>query len=74
MFLDDNIIGNTNYAKALFKAIKPLKIRWAWQASVSFLVKDDELMQLAAESGCKVLFFGVESVSELQIKNNEYGN
>lgn len=68
MFLDDNIIGNPKYAKALFKAIKPLKIKWVGQASVSLLVRDEELMQLAAESGCKVLFFGVESVSELQLK------
>jgi len=69
MFLDDNIIGHAKYAKALFKAIKPLKIRWGGQASVSLLVRDDELMQLAAESGCKVLFFGIESVSETQLQS-----
>jgi len=46
MFLDDNIIGHPAYAKELFKAIKPLKIRWVGQASVSLLVGDDELMQL----------------------------
>lgn len=68
MFLDDNIIGNPAYAKALFKAIKPLKIKWAGQASVSLLVGDDELIQLAAESGCQVLFFGIESVSVEQLQ------
>jgi radical SAM superfamily enzyme YgiQ (UPF0313 family) len=68
MFLDDNIIGHPKYAKALFKAIKPLNIKWVGQASVSLLVRDNELMQLAAESGCKALFFGVESVSEEQLK------
>ena len=67
IFLDDNIIGHPEYAKALFKAIKPLKINWVGQASVSLLVNDDELMQLAADSGCKVLFFGIESVSEEQL-------
>jgi radical SAM superfamily enzyme YgiQ (UPF0313 family) len=67
MFLDDNIIGHPKYAKELFKAIKPLKIRWVGQASVSLLVKDEELMQLAADSGCKALFFGIESVSEEQL-------
>jgi radical SAM superfamily enzyme YgiQ (UPF0313 family) len=56
MFLDDNIIGHPKYAKALFKAIKPLKVNWVGQASVSLLVADDELMQLAAESGCKAMF------------------
>ncbi|MBK9452528.1 MAG: B12-binding domain-containing radical SAM protein [Bacteroidetes bacterium] len=67
MFLDDNIIGHAKYAKELFRAIKPLKINWVGQASVSLLVRDDELMQLAAESGCKGLFFGLESVSESQL-------
>lgn len=68
IFLDDNIIGHPKYAKELFRAIKPLKIKWVGQSSVSLLVKDEELMQLAAESGCKALFFGVESVSVEQLK------
>jgi radical SAM superfamily enzyme YgiQ (UPF0313 family) len=68
MFLDDNIIGDAKYAKALFKAIKPLKIRWVGQASISLLVNDTELMQLAADSGCKALFFGIESVSKDQLE------
>jgi radical SAM superfamily enzyme YgiQ (UPF0313 family) len=68
MFLDDNIIGQAQYAKELFRAIKPLKIKWVGQASVSLLVKDDELLQLAAESGCKALFFGIESVSTEQLQ------
>jgi radical SAM superfamily enzyme YgiQ (UPF0313 family) len=69
MFLDDNIIGHPQYAKELFRAIKPLKINWVGQASVSLLVKDDDLMQLAADSGCKALFFGIESVSVEQLKS-----
>jgi len=68
MFLDDNIIGHPKYAKELFNAIKPLKIKWVGQASVSILVNDDELIRLAAESGCKALFFGLESVSVDQLK------
>jgi radical SAM superfamily enzyme YgiQ (UPF0313 family) len=67
MFLDDNIIGHPNYAKELFKAIRPLKIKWVGQASIS-LVKDMELMRLASASGCKALFIGLESVSEDQLK------
>ena len=63
LFLDDNIIGDPPYAKKLFTALIDLKIRWAGQASLSF-VKDDEMMRLAAKSGCAALFFGVESVSK----------
>ena len=68
IFLDDNIIGHPKYAKELFRAIKPLKIKWVGQASISLLVKDNELLQLAAESGCKDLFIGLESVAEVQLK------
>ena len=67
LFLDDNIIGHPKYAKELFKALTPLKIRWVGQASVSF-VKDSELMKLAAQSGCVELFFGLESVSTSNLK------
>lgn len=68
MFLDDNIIGNPKYAKELFMALKPLKIHWVGQASISLLVKDDELIQLAVDSGCQALFFGFESVDIEQLK------
>ena len=67
IFLDDNIIGHSEYAKKLFKAIKPLKITWIGQASISF-VQDSELMTLAAESGCGALFIGVETISKNQLK------
>ncbi|MBN1338196.1 MAG: B12-binding domain-containing radical SAM protein [Bacteroidales bacterium] len=68
IFLDDNIIGHPAYARKLFRAIAPLKIKWVGQASISLLVNDDELMQLAADSGCKALFIGLESVCEEQIQ------
>lgn len=69
MFLDDNIIGYPRYAKELFTALKPLKISWVGQSSISLLVKDDELLKLAAASGCKGLFVGLESVKEAQMNS-----
>ena len=67
IFLDDNIIGHPSYAKELFAALKPLKISWVGQSSISMLVNDDELLTLAAESGCTGLFIGLESVKEAQM-------
>jgi len=67
IFLDDNIIGDPKYAKELFRAIKPLNIKWVGQASISF-VKDTELIRLAVESGCNGLFFGLESISKKQLE------
>jgi radical SAM superfamily enzyme YgiQ (UPF0313 family) len=69
MFLDDNIIGDPGYTKELFTALKPLKISWVGQASIFLLVKDDELLRLAAESGCKGLFVGIESIKEAQMSS-----
>lgn len=67
LFLDDNIAGDPAYARRLFEAVAPLRIRWAGQASFS-IVKKPELLKRAASSGCSALFFGVESVSESQLK------
>ena len=63
IILDDNVIGNPKYARELFKALIPLKIRWIGQSSISF-ARDIELMKLAKASGCKGLFIGLESVAE----------
>ncbi len=67
IFLDDNIIGDTRYAAELFSAIKPLKIKWIGQASISF-VKNEKLIKQAVESGCEGLFFGLETVSPSHLK------
>lgn len=67
MFLDDNIVGDQIYAKQLFEALKPLRIHWVGQASISF-IKNRELLRLAADSGCRGLFIGLETVSEQKMK------
>lgn len=66
LFLDDNVVGDPGYAKELFTALKPLGIKWAGQASMS-LARNPGLMRLAVESGCRALFFGLESVSKTQL-------
>jgi len=62
-FWDDNITANPRYAKALFRALAPLDRWWTSQATMASL-QDDELLALAAASGCKALFVGLESVSQ----------
>ncbi len=61
-FIDDNIVGNPKFAKELFRAIIPYKIKWVGQASVT-IARDDELLKLAAASGCIGLLIGFESMS-----------
>jgi len=66
-FVDDNIAGYPAYAKKLFKALIPLKIKWFGQASV-IISRDDELLKLAAQSGCLSLYIGFESLSPASLK------
>lgn len=61
-FVDDNIAANPGRAKKLFKELIPMKIRWGSQASITF-ANDEELVALAAESGCRFLFIGLETMS-----------
>ncbi len=59
-FSDDNIFGNRMYAKKLFSALKYEGVMWMSQASLN-IADDTKLLQLAARSGCKGLFIGLES-------------
>ncbi len=63
IFWDDNIAGDREYAKELFRAIAPYRKWWSSQASIR-VGRDDELLEAAARSGCKQLFVGLESISQ----------
>jgi radical SAM superfamily enzyme YgiQ (UPF0313 family) len=63
IFWDDNIAGDMEYAKALFRAIAPYRKWWSSQASIH-AGRDDEFLRAAAGSGCKQLFLGLESISQ----------
>jgi radical SAM superfamily enzyme YgiQ (UPF0313 family) len=63
IFWDDNLAGDMAYAKALFRAIAPYGKWWSAQASLQ-AGRDDEFLAAAAESGCKQLFLGLESISQ----------
>ncbi|MGD0359646.1 MAG: radical SAM protein [Bryobacteraceae bacterium] len=62
IFWDDNIAGDMEYAKRLFRAIAPHGKWWSSQASIH-AGRDDEFLEAAARSGCKQLFLGLESIS-----------
>ncbi|MBI3584709.1 MAG: B12-binding domain-containing radical SAM protein [Nitrospinae bacterium] len=69
MFTDDDIVGNKKYARELFQDLIPLKIKWASQCSLR-IADDLELLRLAAESGCRALSLGFESVSQKNLRNS----
>lgn len=61
-FYDDNIVVNKKYAKELFRALKPLKIKWMSQADIR--IADEDILDLAVESGMAGILLGLESISE----------
>jgi len=72
-FVDDNIIGynsqSTARAKALFKGMieRGIKKDWYCQASLNF-ADDEEVLEYAAKSGCRMVLIGIESEKVDQLK------
>jgi radical SAM superfamily enzyme YgiQ (UPF0313 family) len=60
-FSDDNMIGNVHHAKEFFKAIIPFNVKWMGQFP-STIGRHPELIDLAARSGCFLLFVGFETI------------
>src|SRR5207244_483660 len=48
---------------SMWAALKPLNIKWGCQSTL-FLGDDEEMVKLAAESGCVSVFVGMESIFE----------
>jgi radical SAM superfamily enzyme YgiQ (UPF0313 family) len=61
--LDDNIVGNPKFLQELCTRVKPLKMNWASQCSTN-LALNPSLLKLVAESGCKIMSLGIESITQ----------
>ena len=66
-FVDDNIGAIPSRSKALFKELIPMKLLWGSQASIT-VANDEELVALAAESGCHFMFIGLETLSPASLE------
>jgi radical SAM superfamily enzyme YgiQ (UPF0313 family) len=68
VFIDDNLIGysqeSKNRAKDIFNEMIKRKFNklWGCQASINF-AEDEELLALAAKSGCCAVLMGLESIN-----------
>jgi len=62
LFVDDNMVSNTEELKVFLRELIPLKVKWASQSSID-LVKDRELLSLMADSGCVGNLIGFESIN-----------
>lgn len=72
IFIDLNLISHRGYAKQLFSALIPLKLHW-YGLSTVLLAEDDELLELAARSGCRGLLMGLESISNTNLRESGKG-
>jgi radical SAM superfamily enzyme YgiQ (UPF0313 family) len=68
MFIDDNFIGDVSRAKELVQAMRPLQLIWHAAVSVN-LLHHKELIRNFAESGCRSLFIGFESINSDSIQS-----
>jgi radical SAM superfamily enzyme YgiQ (UPF0313 family) len=72
IFVDLNLIADRDYAIRLFRALVPLRVAWYGLATV-LLADDDELLELAARSGCRGLLMGLESISPENLRASGKG-
>ena len=72
LFMDDNPVANREYARELFRALRPLEMRWCSQCTVE-IADDPELLDLAAESGCFLLSIGFETVKQSNLRRMNKG-
>lgn len=62
-FIDDNIVGDREYASRLFEALIPERIIWMSQCTL-LLADSPELLTLAHRSGCRLVSIGLESTND----------
>jgi radical SAM superfamily enzyme YgiQ (UPF0313 family) len=72
LFIDLSPTEDVHYAKALYRAMIPLRIRWVG-LSTTRIAEDAELLALAARSGCKGLLIGFESISQDTLNETHKG-
>jgi len=72
IFLDLNLIADVPYAKELFAALIPLRIQWGGLVTTT-IAWDDELLDLAARSGCRGLLIGFESLNQASLTEAKKG-
>jgi radical SAM superfamily enzyme YgiQ (UPF0313 family) len=74
-FTDDNLIGysqtSRERAKKIFKGMieRKIKKKWFCQSSMNF-ADDEETLKLASESGCIMVFVGIESIEDHVLSGN----
>lgn len=73
VFVDDNIFGNRARAEELMEGMIGLQHEWFGQASMDKL-QDEAFLRLASRAGCRLLFVGLESLSNENLRDINKGH
>lgn len=73
-FIDDNFAINVKRTKSLLRAMRDQNAQVPWVAQISMnLLKDEELVDLIAETGGRWIFMGLESIDVHNLKDVNKG-
>ena len=73
-FIDDNFAISIKRTKSLLKDIIAAGAQLPWTAQISAnLLRDEELVDLMADSGCKWVFIGMESIDPVNLADVNKG-
>lgn len=69
MFIDDNFIGNPEWTRQFISEIKRMNLIWHCAVSAN-IVHHPELIKEMAESGCRSMFIGFESINKQALQQS----
>jgi radical SAM superfamily enzyme YgiQ (UPF0313 family) len=73
-FIDDNFAINPRHTKSLLREIIARDAQVPWVAQISMnLLRDEELVSLISQSGCRWIFMGLESIDPANLKSVSKG-
>ena len=73
-FIDDNFAINPRRTKSLLREIIARDAQVPWVAQISMnLLRDEELVSLISQSGCRWIFMGLESIDPMNLKSVSKG-
>lgn len=73
-FADDNMFVDRNHSTVLLNRLRELNIKYFAQSDIS-IAEDENFLRLLKDSGCNILFIGLETLSKeglRQINNNKW--
>lgn len=68
MFIDDNFIADPSFARRLLGTFRHLGLTWHTAVSAD-IGQYDDIIELMAETGCRSLFIGFESLNPTSLRN-----